>query len=147
MPADNSLHLIDAARRRRLDCIARVHAVLDDLEHHGGPISISGVASRAGVSRTFLYDDGQAPLLERLRTLAAKQPSSGRPALPDAQRVSTKSHETIVRALRAANRKLTEDNARLRDELAVALGQLRDLRRVSRPTSGSASVTDSVNDT
>jgi beta-phosphoglucomutase-like phosphatase (HAD superfamily) len=147
MPADNSTHLIEAARRRRLDCIARVHAVLDDLEHHGGPISIAGVASRAGVSRTFLYDDGQAPLLERLRSLAAKQPSSGRPALPDGQRASTKSHETIVRALRAANRKLTEDNTRLRDELAVALGQLRDLRRGTRSTSGSASVADSVSHT
>lgn len=131
----------------RRDCIARVHAVLDDLEHHGGPISIAGVASRAGVSRTFLYDDGQAPLLERLRILAAKQPSSGRPALPDGQRASTKSHETIVRALRAANRKLTEDNARLRDELAVALGQLRDLRRGTRSTSDSASVADSVSHT
>jgi hypothetical protein len=55
--------------------------------------------------------------------------SSGRPALPPAQQVSTKSHETIVRTLRGANRKLREDNDRLGNELAVALGQLRDLRR------------------
>jgi hypothetical protein len=88
MPADNSAHLLDAARRRRLDCLTRVHTVLDDLEQHGGPISIAAVASRAGVSRTFLYDQGQASLLERLRELAAKQPSSGRPALPGDQRAS-----------------------------------------------------------
>lgn len=31
--------------------------------------------------------------------------------------------------LRDANRKLNEENERLRNELAVALGQLRDLRR------------------
>ncbi|MDQ1022693.1 hypothetical protein QF035_000275 [Streptomyces umbrinus] len=34
-----------------------------------------------------------------------------------------------VRALRDAKRKLNEENERFRNELAVALGQLRDLRR------------------
>ncbi|MCT9140228.1 hypothetical protein [Streptomyces violarus] len=80
-------------------------------------------------SRTFLYDNAQAPLLTRLRDLASKQPATGRPALPDHQRITTKSHEAVVRALRDANRKLNEENERLRNELAEALGQLRDLRR------------------
>jgi hypothetical protein len=112
-----------------MDCTARVHAVLDDLEREGGPATVAGVASRAGVSRTFLYDNAQASLLERLRAITTAQPTSGRPALPQAQRISTKSHETIVRTLRDANRKLRQDNDQLRNELAVALGQLRDLRR------------------
>jgi hypothetical protein len=99
------------------------------MERGGGPVTIAGVAARAKVSRTFLYDDAQAPLLERLRAIANAQPSSGRPALPENQRVSTKSHETIVRTLRGANQKLRQDNDRLANELAVALGQLRDLRR------------------
>ncbi len=43
--------------------------------------------------------------------------------------LAAKSHETIVRTLRDANRKLRQDNDQLRNELAVALGQLRDLRR------------------
>ncbi|MFE3903758.1 hypothetical protein ACFXPY_26480 [Streptomyces sp. NPDC059153] len=64
-----------------------------------------------------------------LRDLADKQPTTGRPALPDQQRITTKSHQTVVRALRDANRKLHEENERLRNELAVALGQLRDFRR------------------
>ncbi|GGJ67552.1 hypothetical protein [Streptomyces brasiliensis] len=68
-------------------------------------------------------------MLTRLRGLADQQPASGRLALPDQQRITTKSHETVVRALRDANRKLGEENERLRNELAVALGQLRDLRR------------------
>ncbi|MFD7541391.1 DUF6262 family protein [Streptomyces sp. NPDC059819] len=92
-------------------------------------MTIAGVAARAGVSRTFLYDEAQAPLLTRLRDLVNKQPATGRPALPDQQRITTKSHETVVRALRDANRKLHEENERLRNELALALGQLRDLRR------------------
>lgn len=51
------------------------------------------------------------------------------------QRITAKSHETVVRALRDANRKLNEENERLRKELAVALGQIRDLCR-SIPTQG-----------
>ncbi|MGW5639924.1 DUF6262 family protein [Streptomyces sp. NPDC003832] len=129
MRADNSAHLAEAAQQRRLACIERVHAVLDALERDGGAMTVVGVASRAGVSRTFLYDAAQAPLLAGLRGLADKQPSTGRPALPEQQRITTKSHETVVRVLRDANRKLHEENERLRNELAVALGQLRDLRR------------------
>ncbi|CAL9636390.1 hypothetical protein SUDANB120_06218 (plasmid) [Streptomyces sp. enrichment culture] len=129
MRADSSSHLAEAAQQRRLDCIERVQAVLRALERDGGAVTIVGVAARAGVSRTFLSDDAQAPLLAKLRGLATKQPATGRPALPDHQRITTKSHETVVRALREANRKLNEENERLRNELAVALGQLRDLRR------------------
>lgn len=129
MRADNSAHLAEAAQQRRLDCIERVQAVLNSLERDGGPVTVAGVASRAGVSRTFLYDHAQTALLTRLRNLASGQPASGRPALPDKERITTKSHEAVVRALRGANRNLNEENERLRNELGVALGQLRDLRR------------------
>ncbi|WP_221354674.1 DUF6262 family protein [Streptomyces beigongshangae] len=129
MRADNSAHLAEAAQQRRLDCIERVQAVLNSLERDGGPVTVAGVASRAGVSRTFLYDDAQTVLLNRLRNLASGQPASGRPALPDKERITTKSHEAVVRTLHGANQKLNEENARLRNELAVTLGQLRDLRR------------------
>ncbi|MFB9580043.1 DUF6262 family protein [Streptomyces goshikiensis] len=121
--------MAEAAQQRRLGCVERVQAALEGLERGGGPVTVAGVAARAGVSRTFLYDDAQAPLLARLRDLASKQPATGRPALPDKQRITTKSHETVVRALRDANRKLNEENERLRNELAVALRQLRDLHR------------------
>ncbi|MEU9330580.1 hypothetical protein AB0D91_43670 [Streptomyces canus] len=47
-----------------------------------------------------------AHLLARLRDLAAKQPTTGRSALPDQQRITTESQETVVSALRDANRKL-----------------------------------------
>lgn len=81
------------------------------------------------MSRTFLYDDAQTALLTRLRNVASGQPASGRPALPDKGRFTTKSHEAVVRASRGANQKLNEENERLHNELAVTLGQLRDLRR------------------
>lgn len=129
MRDDNPSHLAEAAQQRRLDCIARVQAVLEALERDGGAVTVAGVAARAKVSRTFFYDAAQATLLARLRDLASNQPATGRPALPDHQRISTKSHESVVRALREANRKLHVENERLRNELAVALGQPRDLRR------------------
>ncbi|WP_199565799.1 DUF6262 family protein [Spongiactinospora rosea] len=136
MPADNSHHLIEAARQRHLACIARVHHILDNLERNGGKITVAGVAAQAGVSRTFLYHPDQADLLKRLRDLAEQQPSAGRPAAPIRQRLSTRSHETIVKALRKANQTLREENQRLHNELAVALGQLRDYRRgMQNPTS------------
>lgn len=127
MRADNSAHLAEAAQQRCLDCIERVQAVLNSLERDGGRVTVAGVTSRAGVSRT--YDDAQIALLTRLRNLASGQPVSGRPALPDKECITTKSHEAVVRALRGANQKLNEENERLRKELAVTLGQLRDYRR------------------
>src|SRR5260370_34298313 len=108
MRADNSPPLIEAAQQRRLQCIARVRTALDDMERDGSPVTIAGVAARAKVSRTFLYDDAQAPMLERLRAIANAQSSSGRPALPANQRVSTTSNEPICGTLRWANRNLTQ---------------------------------------
>lgn len=72
MRVDKSAHLAEAAQQRRLACIERVQAVLDALERDGGAVTVAGVAARAGVSRTFLYDPAQAPLLTRLRSLADK---------------------------------------------------------------------------
>jgi hypothetical protein len=141
MRASNSHHLTDAAARRHAECTARVHAVLDELElkleleleleleRGAGRVSVAAVANAAGVSRTFLYDLAQYELLARLRTMATNKPSSGRAPIPAAQRISTTSHEQIVRALRERNHRLKQENKQLRDELAVALGQLRELRR------------------
>jgi hypothetical protein len=128
MPADNTRYLVDAARRR-IGSLERVRAVLDHLEEHGGNATVAGVAERAGVSRTFLYDSSQAELLERLRTIRARQSSPSGPPLPTAQQVSSSSHKAIVKALRDRNQQLQKENRQLRDELAIALGQLRDLRR------------------
>lgn len=129
MRADNSHHLVVAARQRRTDSLTRVQAVLDDLERHGGPASVTSVAARAGVSRTFLYDPAQEHLLARLREIAANMHSGSRPPVPAGQRITTASHEQVVRALRERNKRLAEENSELRAELAAALGQVRELRR------------------
>nr|WP_238442282.1 DUF6221 family protein [Streptomyces pratensis] len=84
------------------------------MEHDGGAVTVTGVSARAGVSRTFPYDAAWTTLLARLRHLASKQPATGQPALPDHQRISTKSQESLVRALREADRELHMENERLR---------------------------------
>ncbi|MCM3883104.1 hypothetical protein [Frankia sp. R82] len=134
MLADNSHHLAAAAQQRSLACTARVHAILDDLEHTADPVSVAAVAAKANVSRTFLYDPAQQALLARLRGIAAgRDQSSTRSARPAGHRISAESHEHVVRALRNRISRLTTENARLNHELATALGQLRDLRRTRGP--------------
>ena len=129
MRADNRHHLTAAAARRHAECTARVHAHLDELERGPGRVSVAAIAAAAGVSRTFLYDTAQHDLLARLRAMAAERPGSGRAPVPAIQRISTASHEQVVRALRERNQHLRKENKQLREELAIALGQLRELRR------------------
>ena len=133
MRADNAHHIVAAARRRSIDCRGRVEAVLDDIELNGGPADITTIAQRARVSRTYLYDPNQQHLLERLRAIRQQIPTANRRPLPAEQRISTTSHERIVKALRARNQQLAEENKQLRAELAIAFGQLRELRRAQPP--------------
>lgn len=129
MPTNNTEHIIAASQRRRVNCLDCVHAVLNDIDQHGGDATVTGVAARAGVSRTFLYDPRQAALLERLHTIQAGQPHPRQPPLLTQQLISTPSHKAIVKALRDRSQRLEHENQKLRDELAIALGQLRELRR------------------
>jgi hypothetical protein len=127
-PADNSRHLTAAAHQRHLDCTARVIAAIAASKREGTNMTVTTIARRAKVSRTFLHDPAQADLLQRIRELAAN-PAPAKPAAPAAQPMTARSQDTVIRALREANNKLRQENAQLRDELARALGDLRDVRR------------------
>ena len=131
-PADNSRHLTAAARQRHLDRVTRVIAAVDASKHDG---TVTAIARRATVSRTFLHDPAQADLLRRIRELTAN-PAVANPAAPAARPMTARSQDTVIRAQREANNKLRQENAQLRDELARALGDLRDVRRsTASPTS------------
>ena len=52
MRADNSAHIITAARRRSDDARRRAVTALRSLDAHGQPVTFSTVASAAGVSRS-----------------------------------------------------------------------------------------------
>ncbi|MFN2503906.1 MAG: hypothetical protein ABR540_06715 [Acidimicrobiales bacterium] len=64
----------DTARRRQ-----RVLSALAEAALAGGPITVSGIAGRAGVDRTFLYR--HRDLLERLHDLGAQLPGAAGAAL------------------------------------------------------------------
>jgi hypothetical protein len=131
MRADNTHHLAAAARRRALETRERAVRTLRRLDGAGRPVSFDIVAREAGVSRSWLY--GQADLraeIIRLRghTLAASTP------LPTRQRASDAS---LRQRLEAANQRLGRlraENQRLREQLAMALGEVRAAKHPRPPT-------------
>jgi len=123
MRADNSAHIIAAARRRSDDARRRAVTALRRLDTDGQPVTFSTVAS-AGVSRSWLYaQDDLREQIGRLRTRQQHAPSS--PPVPDRQRATPAS---LLRRLEAATvriRVLESENRQLRDALERALGEQR----------------------
>lgn len=123
MRADNSRHIIAAAKRRGEYTRAKAIQALRALDAQGEPVTFQTVAQHAGVSRSWLYaqPDLRAEI-DRLRAAYRRAPAS---PVPSRQRASDAS---LLRRLEAAQqriRQLAEDNRRLREHLAQALGQQR----------------------
>ncbi|GCB52974.1 DUF6262 family protein [Streptomyces sp. NL15-2K] len=134
MRADNSQHIVDAARRRSEYTRAKAVQALRTLDAAGEPVTFETVANQAGVSRSWLYaqPDLRAEV-ERLRAAHHRGPVS---PVPARQRTSDAS---LLRRLEAANtrvRQLTEENRRLRDQLAGALGEQRAERITKEQAKG-----------
>jgi hypothetical protein len=87
-------------------------------------VTVAGVASAAGVSRSWLYE--QPDLLAATLQLRDRTPSSTQ--LPAAQRASDESLRQRLDAARAEIDHLRSENGVLRDRIARALGERR-LRR------------------
>jgi hypothetical protein len=124
--------LADAAARRTLDAEQRVRAALRELDSDGAALTFAAVAQRAGVSRAFLYQHAELrSQIEALRTAQAAAPSG----LPVRQRASEASLRARLRAALDQSQRQREEIARLREELALAHGRVRELeldRRVGR---------------
>jgi hypothetical protein len=140
MRADNSHHLVAAARRRVLDTRARAVRTLRRLDGAGRPVSFDIVAREAQVSRSRLYSQPDLRA-EIIRLRAQREARQGRPSsspqVPARQRASEAS---LRRRLEAANteiRRLREENRELREQLAWALGERRATS--NRPSSNSRS--------
>ena len=127
MPADNSKHLHDAARRRSEQTRKKAIKALRRLDGAGTPVTFGSVAQAAGVSRSWLYAHADIRAeIERLRRL--RQPETGMRPVPQRQRASDAS---LLRRLEAATeriRRLEQGNRDLRDALAIALGEQRQAR-------------------
>ena len=124
--------LADAAARRTLEAEQRVQGALRELDREGAAVTFAAVAKRAGVSRVFLYQHAELRAqIEALRSAQAAAPAR----LPVRQRASDASLRARLRAALDENQRQREEIARLREELALAHGRVRELeldRRVRR---------------
>ena len=111
-----------AAAERHTRAVKRAHQALLELGREGAAISFQAVARRAGVSRQWLYTQPELrEQIERLRD----QPRSQTHGVPARQRATEASLRQRIESLRAENRRLREENASLKDELAIAYGHQR----------------------
>lgn len=136
MRADNSRHIVEAARRRSEYTRSKAIQALRSLDATGKPVTFDAIAKQAGVSRSWLYaqPDLRAEI-ERLREAHRREPQS---LIPARQRASDAS---LLRRLEAANariRRLTEENQQLREQLARALGEQRAATTRTSPPRTSA---------
>lgn len=124
--------LADAAAKRSLEAEQRVQSALRELDSEGAAVTFAAVAKRARVSRVFLYQHAELRAqVEALRAAQAAAPAR----LPVRQRASDSSLRARLRAALEENQRQREEIARLREELALAHGRVRELeldRRLRR---------------
>lgn len=122
MPADRAHHLAQHARQRHERTLQRASETLTALADSGGPVSVAALATRAEVSRSWIYT--QPELRDRIEQLQQVSSLSGRGA-NNAHRASD---ESLRRRLALAHQRITQlrnENQQLREALARAHGQLR----------------------
>lgn len=126
MRADNSAFLLAAQERRHDELVDRVRAALRTLDRQGATITFPAVARAAGVSRAFLYKTpALAAEIQRLRATQAGR----RSRIPASQRRGEASKDALIKRLSTENRQLREELQQMRDQNAVLLGRLREVKR------------------
>ena len=130
-PDRRAVALGAAATSRSQAAKARAKTALRALDARGEPITFQAVAHTAGVSRQWLYT--QPELREEIEQLRAKSGELEGWLVPARERASENSLRHRNRALLEENQRLRAELAALKDELAIALGELRDRRSSGRP--------------
>ena len=116
--------LSEAAARRHELTRAKAIQALRELDRVGAPVTFAGVASAAGVSRSWLYT--QPDISDQIRRLRkGTNGAGGSGTLPAGQRATDASLRARLTAALKRNQALTDENARLRRQLAHALGAAR----------------------
>lgn len=124
MRADNSHHIVAAARRRATATRRRAAATLRRMDNAGQPISFDAVSRAAKVSRSWLYNQPDLRTeIERLRD--KRSPSPAVRPVPDRQRASDASLRRRLEIATQRSRELEAENQQLREALALALGEQR----------------------
>jgi hypothetical protein len=123
-PAMRPDPLCEAAARRHELTRSRAVQALRELDRAGVPVTFAGVAQAAGISRSWLYT--QPDISSQIRSLRQKADGAG--AIPAAQRPTDASLRARLTAALDRNKQLAGENARLRRQLAHALGDQRSAR-------------------
>jgi hypothetical protein len=123
---DPATPLSQAAARRHELTRAKAIQALRELDRAGTPITFAAVASAARISRSWLY--AQADIRSQIQRL--RDTRNPRPAVPvpPGQRATDASLHARLTAALARNQALTDENTRLRRQLARALGDQRSAR-------------------
>jgi hypothetical protein len=117
--------LSEAAARRRELTRSRAIQALRELDRAGTPVTFAGVARAAGISRSWLYT--QPDISGQIRKLR-QDTSNADGAVPAGQRATDASLRARLAAALERNKHLADENARLRRQLARALGDQRSAR-------------------
>jgi 2'-5' RNA ligase len=116
--------LSEAAARRHELTRSRAVQALRELDRAGVPVTFAGVAQTAGISRSWLYT--QPDISSQIRRLRQEtNAASGAGGIPAAQRPTDASLRARLTAALDRNKQLADENARLRRQLARALGDHR----------------------
>jgi hypothetical protein len=113
--------LSEAAARRHELTRAKAVQALRELDRAGTPVTFAGVAQAAGISRSWLYT--QPDISSQIRRL--RRPPA---PIPAGQRATDASLRARLAAALDRNKQLADENARLRRQLARALGDQRSAR-------------------
>ena len=116
--------LYESATRRHELTRSRAVQALRELDRAGTPVTFAKVAQAAGVSRSWLYT--QPDISNQIRRLRQKTNDAGSGgAIPVGQRSTDASLRARLTAALDRNKHLADENARLRRQLARALGDQR----------------------
>src|SRR5580658_10124779 len=126
MRPDNPAPLTAAAARRHELTRAKAVQALRELDRAGAPVTFAAVAQAAGISRSWLYT--QPDISGQIRRLRTKADGVGSAAIPAGQRATDASLRARLTTALDRNKQLADENARLRRQLARALGDQRSAR-------------------
>ena len=116
--------LAEAAARRHELARARAVQALRELDRAGQPVTF---AREAGISRSWLYT--QPDISSHIRQLREKTDGAGSAgAIPAGQQATEASLRARLAAALDRNKQLADENARIRRQLARALGDQRSAR-------------------
>jgi hypothetical protein len=115
--------LRQAAQARHDRTLRRAQTALCTLARRGEPITVRGVATAAGVSRSWLYQQPQ--LLADIDRLRQPRRDRRRPNVPAQQRATIDSLRQQIRTYREEITQLRAEIASLNEQLAHRLGAAR----------------------